>query len=348
MPQQPYVTQLLIAVWVIFIVYAAWKARRDGLVGVLNQGMGFTAAMLFGVTIATSLVWDWAPTQSTRRISNSSGIKIAEQLAGGMVQLVAPTGSVLNFPVTIEIVGQPTATGTPLPPPAVINTPVPPAPVDVRQWVYPITEVSVLGLKVDQLVLEWADGGGVSRVIPKGQISNARVCGVWLKPGFYQNDTYTHVVACNGDGRLEILRADQLTLPPDFPWPAATPTAVPPTQVPTIPPGMATAQAIQQLQELQYARGACWVIWATQVNLRESTEQLGALVLPFGTNWKLTGPGGFLEFGSWTTEANEVWHLSSSDLGITDFLVTGALARSFPDANDSETITVIGQGPMCP
>ena len=74
------------------------------------------------------------------------------------------------------------------------------------------------------------------------------------------------------------------------------------------------------------------------MTLRYVTDGLGAAVLPYGTHWTLTGPGGFLDFGSWAGAKDEIWKLSSQELGIQDYIINGDLARSFMGSDDSASV----------
>ena len=134
------------------------------------------------------------------------------------------------------------------------------------------------------------------------------------------------LVACPASGGV-IFPADQTD------WRSAGITFSEPTPAPTPVPSKSP-------EEINRLVGQCWAEWAGSVTLRYVTDGLGAAVLPYGTHWTLTGPGGFLDFGSWAGAKDEIWKLSSQELGIQDYIINGDLARSFMGSDDSASVAV--------
>ena len=86
--------------------------------------------------------------------------------------------------------------------------------------------------------------------------------------------------------------------------------------------------------------GECWLAWANEQTLTSSAAKWGLQVVPASTTWKLTGPGAWVGF--WFAEGDEKWLLSSPDLGIQDYQITGVLAHSIPGNDRSATVVIKG------
>lgn len=115
-----------------------------------------------------------------------------------------------------------------------------------------------------------------------------------------------------------------------------------PTQPAPSPAAAAPEPATYDPEELLKLQRQCWLTWAGKNQLQSTTTEWGSNALPAGTIWTLTGPG-FLGAGlPWQTKSKEKWLLNSIDLGITDYQITGFLARSFPGAERSASVVVYG------
>lgn len=328
LPDMPVGLPLLMAfsvlVWIIFLIHFSYQVRTKGWLAGINQTAGFLIALALGSTVITSAVWNWAPRQVASRVSTSAGWQLIQDASGGTLRLgdqaaaiaqeqgvtAGSSQYVVNGPVVV----------TAVPSGGVLTQPV------VSGFNYePLDSVPVV-IVAAQLQLKHWDATGWD--MPGVGDRKGTACGKWLDPAGQK-----WLVACPASGGV-IFPADQVDWRgAGISFPEPTPASAP---IPTKTP-----------EELNKLIGACWAEFATAVNLRYVTDKIGAAVLPYGTHWTLTGPGGFLDFGSWTGAKDEVWYLNSDELGIQNYAINGDLARSFPGNDDSATVSYIGTGGMC-
>lgn len=322
--------------WIIFLLHFAYNVRTKGWLAGINQTAGFLIAIALGSTVVTSAVWDWAPRQITPRVATSAGWQLIQDASGGTLRLGDQAAAIAQnqgaaagsgqYVVTVSGGSQPVTTTTTSGLPAVAAQPV------VSGFNYdPLANVPVTVVTAVLQLKHWdAPTWDVATVDP-ATLPNKQgtACGKWTDPA-----SQRWLVACPASNGI-IFPADQTD------WRAAGISFPEPTPAPTAPPALT-------VEELNKKVGECWAGWAQDVNLRYVTDRLGTTAIPYGTNWTLRGPGGFLDWGTtFVTAPSEIWYLSSEELGILDYQINGVLGRSFPGANDSGTMSYSGTGGMC-
>ena len=315
--------------WIVFLIHFAYQVRTKGWLAGINQTAGFLIALALGSTVITSAVWNWAPRQVASRVSTSAGWQLIQDASGGTLRLGDTAAQLAQNQGVAQSSGQYVVDtgGGP-----VVVTSVPSGGVltltqpVVSGFNYePLDSVPVV-IVAAQLQLKHWDATGWD--LPAVADRQGTACGKWLDP---QGQRW--LVACPASGGV-IFPADQTD------WRSAGITFSEPTPAPTPVPSKSP-------EEINRLVGQCWAEWAGSVTLRYVTDGLGAAVLPYGTHWTLTGPGGFLDFGSWAGAKDEIWKLSSQELGIQDYIINGDLARSFMGSDDSASVAYVGTGGMC-
>lgn len=315
MPPMSLLVAVTVVIWLLVVIRVAIEIAKKGPLGVLNWGLAFALSLALLSTIVTWGVWDWAPRQVARNVSGSAGLSLIEQATGGIVELGGFNQAELLFesPNAAPSEG---ATTTQQPQAAVFNyTPLDNVPV--------VVVAQSLQLKHWDAV-SWDLPSVAAESLPD---QKGTVCGVW------QDNAGTNWgVACPAsEGKIFPLG--------QVDWQGAG-IVLPTATSTTAAPAMSEEDKLKQI-------ATCWLKWAESVSLRNVRESMGATILPYGTKWLLTGPGGFFDFGSWGFDEDEEWHLASPKLSIMDYVINGELARSFSGADDSGTVSYVGTGAMC-
>lgn len=187
------------------------------------------------------------------------------------------------------------------------------------------------------LVLEYPDGRFVQTETAGIE---TKACGVDLRRRDASGNAM-YALACPASEGVTFA-LNQVSLPPDWPQ---LPVGLLPQPTVSAPKGTGGGEPVTMTPE---ERGACWLDWANGVDLSSITQEQGPLFLPRGTEWRLKGPGGFLEWGSmWHTKNGERWTLTNQGMGVIDYPINGWVGRSFPGYDDAGVIVVKGMGDVC-